>query len=504
MSIAKKLASQAAVYGVSSIVGRMLSYLLTPIYTAHLVPADFGIMTSLYAYVSFLNVVFTYGLETTYLRFANRPGEDRRELYGRTMSLLIVSSIVLTGLLIVLVRPLMMMLHRPPSNGIYAVWLALVLGLDAIAALPFARLRLENKARKFATIRLINIVVTVVLNLFFIALCPSVLASAPGSLLASLRPLVAAVYNPSLGIGYIFLANLAASALTLLLLWRELTDFRFRWPYLGFLRPVLAYSLPLMLMGLAGMINETLDRIMLPAWLPAGFYPGLSAEGATGVYSACYKLSIFMSLVTQAFRYAAEPFFFAQSTDKNSPATFALVLKWFTLCCALIFVSISLNLGWLAPLFLRSAVYRTGLGIVPIILMANLFLGVYYNLSVWFKLTDKTYYGTYIGAGGAVLTIALNFLLIPVLGYMGSAWATLACYFMMAALCWWLGERHFPVPYPVARLLGWLAGATGLVVLGQAASRALAPPAGYALGLALTLAFAGSIYLVEARRGLRA
>jgi O-antigen/teichoic acid export membrane protein len=290
----------------------------------------------------------------------------------------------------------------------------------------------------------------------------------------------------------------------LLLLWRELTDFRFRWPYLGFLRPVLAYSLPLMLMGLAGMINETLDRIMLPAWLPAGFYPGLSAEGATGVYSACYKLSIFMSLVTQAFRYAAEPFFFAQSTDKNSPATFALVLKWFTLCCMLIFVGISLNLGWLAPLFLRSAVYRTGLGVVPIILMANLFLGVYYNLSVWFKLTDKTYYGTYIGAAGAVLTIVLNFLLIPVLGYMGSAWATLACYLMMAALCWWLGERHFPVPYPVARLLGWLAGATGLVVLGQAASRALAPAASYALGLALTLAFAGGIYLLEARRGLRA
>ncbi len=500
MSIAKKLASQAAVYGVSSIVGRMLSYLLTPVYTAHLLPADFGIMTSLYAYVSFLNVVFTYGLETTYLRFANRPGEDRRELYSRVMSLLIVSSVLLTALLIALVRPLMELLHRPPSNGIYAVWLALVLGLDAIAALPFARLRLENKARKFATIRLVNIVATVVLNLFFIALCPSVLASAPGSLLASLKPLVAAVYNPSLGIGYIFLSNLAASALTLLLLWRELSDFRFRWPYLEFLRPVLAYSLPLMLMGLAGMINETLDRIMLPAWLPAGFYPGLSAEGATGVYSACYKLSIFMSLVTQAFRYAAEPFFFAQSTEKNSPATFALVLKWFTLCCAFIFVGISLNLSWLAPLFLRSAVYRTGLGIVPVVLMANLFLGVYFNLSVWFKLADKTYYGTYIGAAGAVLTIALNFLLIPVLGYMGSAWATLACYFMMAALCWWLGERNFPVPYPVGRLLAWLLGAVALVALGQASIAAVPKGAGYALGLGLSLGFVGLVYMVEGRQ----
>jgi O-antigen/teichoic acid export membrane protein len=453
----------------------------------------------LYAYVSFLNVVFTYGLETTYLRFANRPGEDRRELYSRTMSLLIVSTVLLTSLLVVLVRPLMGLLHRPASDGNYAVWLALILGLDAIAALPFARLRLE-KARKFATIRLVNIMATVVLNLFFIALCPSVLASAPGSLLAGLKPLVAAVYNPDLGIGYIFLSNLAASALTLLLLWRELSDFRFRWPYLGFLRPVLTYSLPLMLMGLAGMINETLDRIMLPAWLPAGFYPGLSSEAATGIYSACYKLSIFMSLVTQAFRYAAEPFFFAQSTDKNSPATFALVLKWFTLCCAFIFVGISLNLSWLAPLFLRSAVYRTGLGIVPIVLLANLFLGVYYNLSVWFKLTDKTYYGTYLGAAGAVLTIVLNFFLIPILGYMGSAWATLTCYFMMAALCWWLGERHFPVPYPMGRLLVWLLGAVGLVAAGQAGIGALQKEAGYALGMILTLAFIGLVYLIEGRQ----
>jgi O-antigen/teichoic acid export membrane protein len=373
------------------------------------------------------------------------------------------------------------------------------LGLDAIAALPFARLRLENKARKFATIRLINIGIYVGLNLFFVVLCPAVLRSAPASLLASLRPLVASVYNPELGVGYVFLSNLAASALTLLLLARELLDFRFRWPNLDFLRPLLAYALPLMLMGLAGMVNETLDRILLPAWLPEGFYPGLSRLAAVGVYGACYKLSIFMSLVIQAFRYAAEPFFFSQSTEKNSPATFALVMKWFTLCCAFIFVGISLNLNWIGPLFLRRAEYRTGLSVVPILLLANLFLGVYYNLSVWFKLTDKTYFGTYIGVAGAVLTIALNFVLIPLLGYTGSAWATLACYFLMAGLCWWLGERHFPVPYPVGRLLLWLLGSVGLVVVGQAASRQLAGWSSYALGLGLPLVFIGLIYVLEVR-----
>jgi O-antigen/teichoic acid export membrane protein len=500
MSIAKKLASQTAIYGVSSIVGRVLSYFLVSVYTAHFAAAEYGIVTGLYAYVSFLNVVFTYGLETTFFRFANRSGEDRQELYNRTLSLLLLSSVAFTLLLAGLARPLLGLLDLPPGHDEYAYWIALILGFDAIAALPFARLRLENKARKFAAIRFTNIIVQIGLNLFFIVLCPYVLQSPTTHWLAGLKPLVAAVYNPTLGVGYVFLSNLAASALTLLLLGRELLDFRFRWPDLGFLRPLLAYALPLMLMGLAGMVNETLDRILLPRWLPENFYPGLSRLGAVGVYGACYKLSIFMSLIIQAFRYAAEPFFFSQSTEKNSPATFALVLKWFTLCCAFIFVGISLNLSWVGPLFLRRPVYLTGLNVVPILLLANLFLGVYYNLSVWFKLTDKTYYGTYIGAAGAVLTIALNFLLIPVLGYTGSAWATLACYFLMAALCWWLGERHFPVPYPVGRLLLWLLGAVGLVVLGQAGIRLLPKEVGYAAGLLLPLLFLGLVYVAEGRQ----
>lgn len=505
MSIAKRLASQTAIYGVSSIVGRVLSYLLVPVYTAHFAAADYGIVTGLYAYVSFLNVVFTYGLETTFFRFANRPGTDQPALYNRTLSLLLLSTVGLTLLLVLLARPLLALIDVPGGHREYAVWMALILGLDALAALPFARLRLENKARRFAAIRLANILLYVGLNLFFVVLCPAVLRAAPGAALAALRPLVAAVYDPALGVGYVFLSNLVASALTLLLLARELVDFRFRWPSGDFLGPILAYSLPLMLMGLAGMVNETLDRILLPAWLPAGFYPGLSALAAVGVYGACYKLSIFMSLVIQAFRYAAEPFFFAQSSEKNSPATFALVLKWFTLCCAFIFVGISLNLSWIGPLFLRRAEYRTGLGVVPILLLANLFLGVYYNLSVWFKLTDKTYYGTYIGAAGAVLTVCLNFVLIPVLGYMGSAWATLACYFLMAALCWWLGERHFPVPYPIGRLLGWLTAAVALVVAGQAGLQRLAGWNSYALGtleMALTLAFAAAVAGLEGGRRL--
>ena len=327
MSVAKKLASQTAVYGVSSIVGRVLTYLLVPIYTRAFAAAEYGVVTGLYAYVSFLNVVFTYGMETTYFRFANRPGTDRRELYDRTLSLLIVSTAVLTAVLMLLARPLLGLLEIPPGHEQYAIWVALILGLDALTAIPFARLRLENRARKFAGIKLAGIVANVVLNLFFIVLCPAVVS---GYFLPTLQPLVARVYDPTVGVGYVFLSNLVASGLTLLLLWRELLDFRFRLNP-AFLRPLLNYAYPLMLMGLAGMVNETLDRILLPKWLPDNFYPGQSSLTAVGIYGACYKLSIFMSLVIQAFRYAAEPFFFAQSTEKNSPATFAMILKWFTL-----------------------------------------------------------------------------------------------------------------------------------------------------------------------------
>ena len=492
MSIAKKLASQTAVYGVSSIVGRVLTYLLVPLYTRAFAAAEYGVVTGLYAYVSFLNVVFTYGMETTYFRFANRPGTDRQALYDRSLSLLLVSSVLLTALLMGLARPLLGLLDIGPGHERYAYWVALILGLDAMSAIPFARLRLENRARKFAAVKMAGIVLNVALNLFFIVLCPYLLKAGGG------QSAISAVYDPNLGVGYVFLSNLTASAFTLLLLGPELLDFRFRLN-LAPLRPLLKYAYPLMLMGLAGMVNETLDRILLPKWLPAGFYPGQSSLTAVGIYGACYKLSIFMSLVIQAFRYAAEPFFFAQSTEKNSPATFALVLKWFTLCCAVIFVVISLNVEDFGDLFLRRAEYRQGLAVVPVLLLANLFLGVYYNLSVWFKLTDKTYYGTYIGAGGAVLTIALNFLLIPVLGYMGSAIATLACYFMMAVLCWRLGERHFPVPYPVVRLSLWLGLAVVLVALGW-----WVPVAGWALRHAWHVGLAGAfvavLYLVERPR----
>ncbi|RYU78840.1 oligosaccharide flippase family protein [Hymenobacter persicinus] len=494
MSIVKKLVSQTAVYGVSSILGRVLTFLLVPLYTRKFAAAEYGIVTELFSYVAFFNILFTYGMETTYFRFAHQPGADRPALYGKVFSLLLVTSTLFSGLLVVLATPIANALHYPGQDK-YIIWLALILGVDAVTAIPFARLRLENKARKVATVRFLNILVNVGLNLFFIVLCRDVYA---GKYLPGLRPLVAAIYNPALGVGYVFLANLVANALYVPLLWRELSDFRFKLD-LAVLRPMLKYAYPLMLMGLAGMVNETLDRPLLKYWLPEGFYPGQSNMTAVGIYGACYKFAMFMQLVIQAFRYAAEPFFFSQSTEKNSPATFALILKWFTLCCAFIFVFISLNAEDFARFLLGRPEYRAGLGIVPVLLLANLFLGMYYNLSVWFKLTDKTYFGTYISFGGAALTILLNFFLIPLIGYMGSALTTLACYFMMAMVCWYLGNQHYPIPYPMQRLGLWLLLAIGLVAVGW-----YVPVADYwlrhAFHLGLSAGFAGLVFLVERPR----
>ncbi|OKL42173.1 lipopolysaccharide biosynthesis protein [Pontibacter flavimaris] len=460
MSIAKKLVGQTAAYGLSSIVGRALNYLLVPVYTAVFLPAEYGVVSYLYAFVGFFNILYTYGMETAFFRFANKPGADQRRLYNQVLSLIIGSSTLFSVLLILASGAIADYKDYSPQEQNYVIWLAIILAIDAIAAIPFAWLRLQNKAVKFASIKLANILITVGANLFFLVVCRSIYE---GEYLQELRPLVSYIYNPDLGIGYIFLINLVANALLIPLLWREFSIFRFEFNK-ELLRPMLTYAYPLLFMGMAGMVNEVIDRILLEEWLPEGFYPQHSNEAVVGIYSACYKLSIFMTLAIQAFRYAAEPFFFSQAQDKNSPHTFALIMKWFVIVCAFIFLFISANLEDFA-LFLRSAAYREGIMIVPVLLLANLFLGVYYNLSVWFKLTDKTKYGTYISFGGAAITILFNLLLIPVIGYMGSAIATLICYTSMAAASYILGNRHYPIPYPVKTILAYVALAAGLVWL---------------------------------------
>jgi O-antigen/teichoic acid export membrane protein len=343
-----------------------------------------------------------------------------------------------------------------PEQQLFIRWLAIILAVDAVVAIPFARLRLENKARKFATLKMANILITVVANLFIYLFCHNVFL---GNIFPELKPFVAHIYFPEWKLGYIFLINLLANLLLIPMLWREFISFKFTFD-ISFMRPLLRYGYPIMLMGLAGVVNELLDRILLLELLPPGFYPNLNSKDALGVYGGCYKLAMFMTLGIQAFRYAGEPFFFSQAKEKNSQVTFAFVMKWFVIVCAFIFLFISANLDDF-KILLRRPSYQQGLMVVPILLLANLFLGIYYNLSAWFKLTDKTLFGTYISFGGAFITIVLNLLLIPIWGYMGCAWATLACYFSMAVASYLFGQKYYPVPYPVGAILGYL----GLAVL---------------------------------------
>ena len=459
MSIARKLVGQTAAYGLSSIVGRVLNYLLVPVYTLVFAREEYGIVSYLYSLTAFFNVLFTYGMETAFFRFANKEGADKQALYNKTLTAIILTSVLFTGILILLSGPIAAYVGLRGKEE-YIIWLAIILAIDAIVAIPFAKLRLENKAIKFASIKLVSIILTIGGNMFFLVLCRDIYL---GKYLISLQPVVAAIYDPEFGIGYIFLINLIANALIIPMLWRELAAFRFRLD-LEQLKPMLVYAYPLLLMGIAGVTNEVIDRILLERLLPENFYPNTSKFAAVGVYSACYKLAIFMTLAIQAFRYAAEPFFFSQAQDKNSPQTFALVMKWFVIVCAAIFLFISVNLE-IFGLFLRKPEYREGLMVVPVLLMANLFLGIYYNLSIWFKLSDKTKFGTYITFGGAAITIIFNVLLIPVMGYMGSAIATLICYFSMALACYLLGNRYYPIPYPVGNMLSYILIALALVLV---------------------------------------
>lgn len=427
----KKLLSQTALYGLSSMVGRALNYLLVPFYTKIFVPEAYGIVTELYAYIAFLNVVFTYGMETAYFRFATKDSLQKDNIYNVSLTAIFTSSLLLGLLLVIFAQPIANALNYP--NQAYLIsWIAAILAIDAIVAIPFARLRLEGKAGFFAMAKLSNIILNITLNFVLLVFIPKYFPES---------------YFGKVDVAYVFLANLIANALLIPILIKSFVQFRFKLD-LSILKPMLIYAYPLLFMGLAGMVNEVLDRILLKQLLPENFYPGITKLAAVGIYGACYKLSIFMSLAIQAFRYAAEPFFFTQATDKNAPELYSKVMHWFIIVCVAILILISINLDTL-QFILQQPLYRTGLSIVPVLLLANLFLGIYYNLSIWYKLTDKTYFGTILTCIGAVITLIFNFLLIPIMGYLGAAYATLICYFSIAALSYYWGNKYFKVPYKV-------------------------------------------------------
>ena len=465
MSTFKKLASDTALYGLSTILARSINFVLVPLQTyAFQKPSELSSNVTLYAWIGVLMAVYTLGLETAFFRFAARNtgengADERTQVFNRTTSIVLVASIVPT-ILIILFAPQIARLLGYPNQERFIIWSALLLAIDTIVAIPFARLRVENKAKRFVRAKVINILLNVSLCAFFIVFCKDV---SKGDYLPVLQPLASFIYRPDIGPGYILLANLIANGLYFLILRDAFAGFRFtfQWPVV---QTLLLYSFPIMLTSLSGVLNQLTDRLLLRQFLPIGFYPGFTSEDALGIYGNCLKLSIFMALAVNSFKFAADPFFFSRAEDKNSPKLLADVTKWFVIVCVVLWVGISLNLD-VVGLLLRSPEYRTGLGVVPILLLANLLLGVYYNIAFWFKLSDKTMFGTLITVVGVVVTIVLNILLIPRMGYMGCAWAFLVSTLVMTVLCYWLGEQHYPVPYHVGSALFYI-GSAALLIYG--------------------------------------
>lgn len=450
MSSVKKLFSQTGIYGLGTILPRFLNYLLTPLYTYLFTnPADYGINAEVYAYISFLNIIFTYGMETAFFHFSNKYANARR-IFNNAYSLIISTTVLFSLILLAISDNLKTLLHY--QHAIYIYWAVGIIASDALLSIPFAYLRQQQKAIHFSLLKISNVVINIALNLFFFLICKQEHDARHNNFFSS-------IYNPDIGIGYSFLSNLMANIASILMLLPILKKFRFTID-IDIVKDMLKYTLPLVIVGLAGMVNETFDRIVLKYLLPADV-----AQSAQGIYGACYKISILMTIFIQAYRYAAEPFFFNIFKDSDARITYAKTTDVFITAGLLIWLFTLLNLP-VIQYFIGSS-YRVGLNIVPILLTANLCLGIYFNLSFWYKLTGQTHIGAYVTIIGAFITLIINFIFVPRYSYVASAWATLAAYSSMMILAYLLGQKYYKINYPINKILMNTVIAAVIYVLSQ-------------------------------------
>jgi len=443
----KKLAGQTMWYGVSSIAARFINYLLTPYLTdaSVLKVANYGKMSLVYAAIPLLNVLFTYGFETSYFRFSQQK-ENQKSIYSTASISLFLSTIVLSSLLWIFRGPLSNFAGISDQPQLLELTI-LIIALDTLTTIPFAKLRLEGRPIKYAVIRILNILVYIFATVFFLSYCPKAIAANPNSWITLFY---STDVNP---VTYIVVANLLASSSTLLLLLGEIGAIKLHFN-IRLWKEMMIYSLPLIIVGLGGMINETFDRLMLNWWVPGS---AIFKEEQVAIYSACYKLSLLISLFIQAFRMGAEPFFFKQAEGLNPQKTYARVMKFFVITVTLMFLVVTLYLPVISYFFLRNKTYWAGLGVVPILLLANIFLGIYYNLSIWYKLSNKTKAGAVITLTGAAITILINWLFLPTYGYMACAWATFSCYGSMMVMSYIWGQKEYRIPYAWKKLVAYIA-----------------------------------------------
>lgn len=461
MSQLKRLAGQTAVYGISSILGKSINFLLIPIYTAYLPKEDVGAFTHLYAFIAFFNIIFTYGMETAFFRFSTGKGLDPKKVYSSVQSLILTTSLSLGALIFLSAETLSVWLEYEGQEHLFR-WVAMILTIDALLAIPFAKLRVENQALKFALVKLGNILLNVGFNILFIVFFFHI---ANGDILSFLQPWVADWYRMDWGVDYILLSNVLANALIIPVIFYFTGKFNFTLDK-SILKPMWHYAVPLLFMGLAGVTNEVFSRGLFEYALPEDFYPDLTPREAGGVFGANFKLAILMNLIIQAFKYAAEPFFFQQAENKNNPAIFAKVMHWFVIFCSLLMIAVAVNLDIIGRLILQGQGYGQGLIIVPLLLLGYLFLGIYFNLSIWFKITDRTKYSFYITAIGAIITVVVVITLVPVLGFMGAALSTILSYMTMSIICYVIGQKYYPIPYQTGKAILYLTVATAFSYAG--------------------------------------
>ena len=434
----KILAKETAIYGVSSIVGKFLNWLLVPLYTYVLQQqADYGIVTNLYAWTALLLVILTYGMETGFFRFANKEGEDAQTVYSTSLIALFTTSLLFAVACVVWRMPISNALGYPTHSEFIAM-LGVVVAMDAFASIPFAYLRYKKRPLQFAVLKLLFVFLNIAFNLFFLVLCPKIQDWA----------IINSWYNPNYGVGYVFIANILATGIQTLFLLPAVVEGIgnrgqvFSW---DLLKQMLKYSLPLLVLGVCGIMNQTLDRILFPF-----FYEGADAQAQLGVYGACFKVAMVMMMFTQAFRYAYEPFVFAKHKDKKSVEAYADAMKYYIIFSYMILLGMIFYLDLLK--FIIAPSYWEGLKIVPVVLWTYIFQGVYFNLSFWYKLTDKTQWGAYFSIIGVVITFALQAIFVPHIGYMASALSSTVCYLVIMLLSYFVGRKHLEIPYDLRRI----------------------------------------------------
>lgn len=448
----KSLMKDTAIYGVSSIIGKFLNWLLNPLLTYYFAPATFGVYTYVYSFVAIALLVLTYGLETGFFRFANHDRwKNPMAVYSTCLISLAVTSTAFIIIVSIFIRPVTQWMECGDHTS-YILMMAVCVAADAFTALPFAYLRYRKRPVRFAKLKVIGIFTNIVFVVFFIVVCPVLKEKAPS--------LVNWFYNPEFGIGYVFLSNLIASLIVMLLLIPELTGFK--WQFNGKLwREIIKYSAPLLVLGIAGVMNQTIDKILFPYLAPSDGMDGL------GIYSANYKVAIVMVMFIQAFRFAYEPFIFSQSKEKGETKkqAYSDAMKYFTIFALLIFMGVMFYLDILK--YFIAPRYFSGLKVIPIVMIAELFFGIFFNLSVWYKISDRTHWGMWFSLLGLLVTVGLNVLLVPRFGYMGCAWAGFACYGVMMVTSYFVGQAKYPINYHLKTMFTYTAIAAVIYVGGK-------------------------------------